>query len=115
MKLNRKKFMEWRQSTKISLMGKGKFKYVNSTLLASAATDPTYEAWEIQNSLVMSWLLHSMQPEISRTYFLLLTTRDIWTTVNTTYLKVGFTSQFFQIKRQIQKTKQGAFMCNQVF
>ena len=46
-------------------MGKGKFKYVSDTLHAPVARDPTYEVWEIENSLVMSWLMHSMQPRIS--------------------------------------------------
>ena len=87
--LNGKIFMEWSQSAKISLMGKGKFKYVNGALPTPVVTDPIYEAWEIENSLVI----------------LLPTAHNIWTAASKTYSKVGSASQIFQI---IQKTKQGA-------
>ena len=45
--------------------------------------------------MVMSWLLHSMQPKISKTYLLPPTAKDIWEAVNKTYSKVGFTFQVF--------------------
>ena len=58
-------------------MGKGKFKYVNGALLLLTTIEPSYEVWEIENPFIMSWLLHSIQLEISKTYFLLPTTHDI--------------------------------------
>ena len=75
-KLNGKNYGDT-QSAKISLMGKGKFKYVNGTLLLLTTIEPSYEVWEIENPFIMSWLLHSIQLEISKTYFLLPTTHDI--------------------------------------
>ena len=107
--------MEWSHSTKISLTRKKKFKYVNGTLLLPVATNPTYEVWGIENSFMMSWLLQSIQPEISRNYLIFFTKCDIWMVVNRTYSKVGFTSQIFQIKRQIQKTKQRALSVTKYF
>ena len=107
--------MEWSHSTKIPLTRKKKFKYVNGTLLLPVATNPTYEVWGIENSFVMSWLLQSIQPEISRNYLLFFTKCDIWMVVNRTYSKVGFTSQIFQIKRQIQETKQRALSVTKYF
>ena len=77
MKLNGKNFIEWSQSAKISLMEKENFKYANGTLFAPATTDLIYEVWEIENSFVMFWLLHSMQLEISKTYLLLPIVCDI--------------------------------------
>ena len=99
--------MEWSQSVKISLRSRGKFKYIIGTARPQLEIDPKYEIWEAQNSMIMSWLLNSMQPEIRKTYLLLPTARDIWEAVNKTYSKVGFTSQIFQIKPQIMNTKQG--------
>ena len=59
--------MEWSQSVKISLRSKGKFKYIIRTARPLLESDPKYEIWEVENSMVMSWLLHSMQPAISKT------------------------------------------------
>ena len=42
--------------------------------------------------MVMSWLLHSMQRKISKTYQLLPMAKDIWEAVNKSYSKVGLTS-----------------------
>ena len=59
--------------------------------------------------MVMSWLIHFMQLEIRKTYLPFPMAKDIWDAVNKTYSKVGFSSQVFQIKRQIMNTKQGTW------
>ena len=46
--------------------------------------------------------------EISKTYLLLPTARDIWEAVSKTYSKVGVSSQIFELKRHIINTKQGS-------
>ena len=69
--------MEWSQSTKISLKSKGKMKHVMGTTKPPTENDLKYEVWDAENSRVMPWLLHSMQPEISKAYLLLPTVRDI--------------------------------------
>lgn len=38
---------------------------------------------------MMSWLQHSMQPNISRGYMLLTTTHEIWMAVSQTYSQIG--------------------------
>ena len=102
-KLNGQNFMEWSLSAKITLSSRGKMKYVNGTAPAPSITDLKYEAWEIENYSDMALLLNSMEREISRTYLLLPTARDIWLAVQKAYSKVGFTSQIFQLKQQINK------------
>lgn len=39
--------------------------------------DPAHNKWEAKNSTLMSWLLHSMQPEISQEYLFLSTTNEM--------------------------------------
>ena len=90
-------------------------KYVNGTAPAPQITGPKYEAWEIENYSVMALLLHSMEREISRTYLLLPTARDIWLAVQKAYFKVGFTSQIFQLKRHIDKFQQGPLSVTNYF
>ena len=107
-KLDGKNFMEWSQSVKNSLKSKGKFKYVSGAAQPPDEKDPKYESWDTENYMVMSWLLHSMEPRIRKTYILLSNAKDIWDAVNKKYSKVGFVTQIFQIKRQIYNTKQGS-------
>lgn len=40
--------------------------------------DPAYKKWDAKNVMVMSWLLHSMQPNIANNYLFLSTAKAIW-------------------------------------
>ena len=40
--------------------------------------DPKFETWEAENSMIMPWLVHSMQPEISKSLLFLSTAKEIW-------------------------------------
>ncbi|KAL6314821.1 hypothetical protein AAG906_027172 [Vitis piasezkii] len=40
--------------------------------------DPKFETWEAENSMIMPWLLHSIQPEISKPLPFLSTAKEIW-------------------------------------
>lgn len=57
--------------------------------------------------MVMSWLLHSMKPEISRHYFLLKTGRQIWDSVAETYLELGNTIKVYELKQSMSQLQQG--------
>ena len=59
--------------------------------------------------MVMSWLLHSMQSEISQTYLFLSTAKEIWYAISQTYSKIGITAQIYELKCQIHATKQGSW------
>ena len=59
--------------------------------------------------MVMSWLLHSMQPEINQTYLFLSTAKEIWDAISQTYSKIGITTQVYELKCQIHATKQGSW------
>ena len=48
--------------------------------------DPQFDAWDEYDSMIMTWLWNSMTPEISDTWMLLTTAKDIWDAVHKTYL-----------------------------
>lgn len=54
----------------------------------------------------MSWLLHSMTPEVSNGYLLLRTAKEIWDAAVQTYSKIGNIAQIFYLKRRIYETTQ---------
>ena len=51
--------------------------YLNGKITEPLETDPIYDRWEAENSTVMSWLVHSMKPEISQGYLFLRTAKEI--------------------------------------
>ncbi|GMP40688.1 hypothetical protein CsSME_00011035 [Camellia sinensis var. sinensis] len=42
--------------------------YVDGRIQAPSTVDPSYDQWEITNSLIMGWLIHSMVLEIGEGY-----------------------------------------------
>ena len=44
--------------------------------------DPTFQTWDTENSMVMSWLIHSMDDDISQNFLLYPTTKIMWDAAN---------------------------------
>ena len=58
------------------LKGKGKLSYL--TGIGPAEGDPTFTAWDEEDSMIMAWLWNSMIPKISDTCMFLSTAKEIW-------------------------------------
>ncbi|GMP72946.1 hypothetical protein CsSME_00030816 [Camellia sinensis var. sinensis] len=68
-------------SLTIFLKSKGKLGYVDGCVQTLKTTDSGYDQWEITNSLIMGWLIHSTVSEIGEGYLSMDTTQDIWEAV----------------------------------
>ena len=51
--------------------------YINGRIKALSAEDATYNKWEMENSIVMTWFFHSMLPEIGEGFLDMGTAHDI--------------------------------------
>ena len=67
---------------------------------------PNYMEWKAGNELVMSWLKHSIEPEISSSLILLSTAKEVWDHVHELFSK-GNDARIYQLKQQIATMKQG--------
>ena len=106
-KLNGSNCLEWSQLVRIFLKGRGKMGYLDGTIKAPGKDDAKYNKWEEENFMIMSWLLNSMQPEISKTCLFLKSPKEIWDKIQGTYSKVGNTARIFELKGRIGRTVQG--------
>ncbi|RYE26320.1 MAG: hypothetical protein EOP45_04015 [Sphingobacteriaceae bacterium] len=108
-KLNGSNFMEWSQSVKLFVQGRGKFGYLSGiTTKPDVKEDAAkYGVWEAENSMIMSWLINSMDAGLGRTYLFLPTASDIWTAVRETYSDLGNAGTLFEIETQLSKARQG--------
>lgn len=68
-----------------------------------------------ENSLVMSWLKHSMQPHIVRGYLLLDSAWKIKNAANQTYSQLGNDAQVYELRKKVHETKQGEMTVAQDF
>ncbi|KAH9741647.1 protein kinase domain-containing protein [Citrus sinensis] len=100
--------IEWSQSVKLYVKGKGKMGYLDGSTDIPEVDDPSYKIWDEQNSMVMSWLINSMDPHISQSFLFLPSARDLWDAVTETYSDLGNTAQLYELKCRIHETKQGS-------
>ena len=82
---NGQNYFAWSQSQTTFLKSRGKMGYVDGRIQAPSTTDPSYDQWEITNSLIMGWVIHSMVLEIGEGYLSMDTAQDIWKAMVTTY------------------------------
>ena len=88
------------------LKGRDKFGHLNGSLPQPASTDPTLGQWEMHNSLVMSWLIHSMESHIGEIYLMYPTAKAIWDAVSRAYSDLEDSSQMFSLCNQIRYLRQ---------
>ncbi|XP_073132836.1 uncharacterized protein [Henckelia pumila] len=114
-KLNGKNFFQWSRSVQLVIRGKGKFGYLDGSISPPSATDPTYQNWDVPNSMVMAWLINSMEESIGETYLFHLSAKDIWDAVTLAYSDLEDSSQVFEQRNQIRNMRQGDGTVTQYF
>ncbi|KAJ9693491.1 hypothetical protein PVL29_012321 [Vitis rotundifolia] len=97
-RLNGDNFLRWSQS-----MG-----YLTGEKKAPAVDDPNYAIWDAENSMVMTWLVNSMEEDISSNYMRYPTTQELWENVNQMYSDLGNQSQIFELTLKLGEIRQEA-------
>ena len=102
-KLDDKNYLQWVQLVQTFLKGRGKLGHLTAS--PPTTTDPAFPAWDIENSLIMSWLWNAMQPEVCKNYMFLDSAKAIGDTIRQTYSKVQDVSVIFDNKTKINSTR----------
>lgn len=97
--------LKWSQIVRTYLKGKGRLNYLLGT--GPETNDPAFEAWDEEDSMIMSWLWDSLDPTISDTCMFLTTAKQIWDYIQRTYSKARDDAQVYEIKIKTGATKQG--------
>ncbi|RVX23597.1 Retrovirus-related Pol polyprotein from transposon TNT 1-94 [Vitis vinifera] len=63
-KLNGHNYLQWSQSVLLFICGKGKDEYLTGEAAMPETTEPGFRKWKIENSMIMSWLINSMNNDI---------------------------------------------------
>ncbi|GAV87971.1 UBN2_3 domain-containing protein, partial [Cephalotus follicularis] len=95
--------------------GRGKIGYTIGKVQQPDVNDRTYENWELNNSIVMAWLINSMESHISCIYLFLRTAKAIWDAVNKNYSDFENASQVFEIKNKLKDLYQGSMDISEYF
>ena len=80
--------------------------YLTGKTVQPKNDDPLHDQWDTDNSTVMSWLLNSMQPDISNGFLFMDTAMEIWDAVAQTYSQKENMAQIYDLKCRIHNSKQ---------
>ncbi|RVX14584.1 Retrovirus-related Pol polyprotein from transposon TNT 1-94 [Vitis vinifera] len=67
-KLNGHNYLQWSQSVLLFICGKGKDEYLTGEAVMPETTEPGFRKWKIENSMIMSWLINSMNNDIGENF-----------------------------------------------
>ncbi|XVE95954.1 hypothetical protein REPUB_Repub02eG0180000 [Reevesia pubescens] len=59
-------YHSWSRSMKVALLSKNKLHFVDGTIKMPASTDLLFPAWQRCNTMVISWLMHSVSSSIAQ-------------------------------------------------
>ncbi|RVW48509.1 Retrovirus-related Pol polyprotein from transposon RE1 [Vitis vinifera] len=113
-KLNGQNFIQWAQSVRIFICGKGKEEYLTEAIVQPKEDDPGYRTWKLENSMVMSWLINSMTNDIGENFMYYGTTKEIWDAARETYSNIDNTSAIFEIKKLVWKCPEDGLLYKKV-
>ena len=108
MLLNGHNYIHWVQAAKMYISGHKKLGYITGTKKAPVETDPTYEDWDSENNLVMSWLVNSMEDHISRGLMFCKTAKEIWDSLAESYSQKHDLALVYQLDRECAFMQQGS-------
>lgn len=87
-KIDRTNYLVWFRSCLLFIKTRSLQGYIIDNVKKSGISSLEYNRWDSENSLIMSWLINSMQFYITRTYLLLNTTAKRWNAVSLIYSQV---------------------------
>lgn len=77
-KLNGENYGHWVRSATFFLIAKNKLGFVDGTCKKPAQGDANCSRWDRCDKMVISWLLHSLDPSIQRSVLFCQSSAEIW-------------------------------------
>ena len=79
------------------IRGHGKIGYLTEDKKALALEESTYATWDPKNSMIMTWLINSIDEDISSNYMCYSTVNELWDNANQMYSDLGNQSQVYEL------------------
>jgi len=77
LKLNGHNFQQWSKYVRIELRTKGKLGFLDGSCPRPAVNSPQFDQWIRCDSMVLSWLLNSMIPELAEAFLYVDSTKEL--------------------------------------
>ena len=107
-KLNGSNYQSWKKSMTHALIAKKKLGFVDDTIpMPSQAKKPLeFDLWNQCNSMILSWLTHSVEPDIAAGMVHAKTARQVWEDLRNQFSQKN-AAAIYQIQKSIATITQG--------
>ncbi|XP_023730874.1 uncharacterized protein LOC111878586 [Lactuca sativa] len=100
-------FATWKRSMTLALIATNKFCFVDGSLSSPRADSPLISNWDRVNSMVISWILNSLNKDIAESVLFFQTANEIWVELNQRYAQSNG-AMIYQIQKQLYSIIQGS-------
>jgi len=76
--LNGRNYHSWARAFRLALQSKNKIKFIDGSLTQPNMEDSTYESWVRCNTMVLSWLQHSVEESILKSILWIHCAVEAW-------------------------------------
>ena len=97
------------------IFGKEKDEYLAGEIEIPKKEDPKFKQWKIDNHMIMSWLINSMNNDIGENFLLYGTAKEIWDAAQETYSSSENNSELFHIEAILHDFRQETLSVTQYF
>ena len=106
--LNGSNFAQWKRSCEVSLSAKNKMPFVTGDYEKLVDDSPMLSLWERCNSIVISWILHSVDKDIASSIIYTPTAAQIWKDLSQRF-SVNQGTKIYQLQKEMTNLSQGNF------
>ena len=102
-KLDGTNYRVWSQIIEMHIIGKRNKRYNTRRKAAPVENDPSYDEWEVVDSMIKSWLINSMNDKPMAHFVQCRKAKEVWDVVKKSYLDVSDSSQVYErMKKSFQ-------------
>ena len=105
---------DWNAAMRIALDAKNKIGFIDGTLARPEESHSSFRIWSRCNSMVKSWLLNSVSPQIYRSILRLNDASDIWRDLHGRFHMTNL-PRTFNLTQEIQDLRQGTMTLSEYY
>ncbi|XP_019435943.1 PREDICTED: uncharacterized protein LOC109342409 [Lupinus angustifolius] len=99
-------YNSWSRSMKRALLSKNKFKFVDGSILMTENDDILFDDWERCNTMVISWITRSLNPQIAQSTVYIESAEELWKDLKERFSK-GDYFRISDLLQELHSIKQG--------